>query len=330
MRIAVIGAGALGSTFACLLAAAGHDLVVTARGTALSVVRADGLSLTGGYGNLTARPVAVEHLNESVDLALICTKAQDAATAITQNAQALERTPVIIVQNGLDGIATAKKLLPRSECFGLITIIAAHYESPGQVRVTTRAPSYLGRGVGPVDAETLRWQKVLDGAVRTVAQNNFAGAQWTKLVVNMLNALPAITGQSVQQVIGHAGLRRVLTRSMNETVRVALASGVRFGSLQGLSHGQLRVFALAPLWASQVLPLLMRSRMGTVPNQGSTLQSLNRHQRTEIDFLNGAVVRAAALAGLPAPVNSRLTELVHEVERLGTFLTPNEVLARFR
>ncbi|WP_104197054.1 ketopantoate reductase family protein [Cryobacterium sp. M15] len=328
MRIAVIGAGALGSTFACLLAEQGHDLVVTMRGASLPAVLADGIHVTGGYGDRFARPLAVERLVEPCDLALICTKAQDAAAAIAENAAALDGTPVLVVQNGLDGVSTAERLLPRSECFGLITIIAAHYEGPGRVRVTTAAPSYLGRGDGPVDAATRRWQAVLDAAVPTLALDNFVGAQWTKLVVNMLNALPAITGLSVQEVIGQADLRRLMTRSMRETVRVGLASGVRFHTLQGLSHRRLRAFAVAPLWAGQVLPLSMRARMGKVANQGSTLQSLARGRRTEIDFLNGAVVQAATEAGVAAPVNALLTKLVHEVERSGRFLTPAEVRSR--
>lgn len=326
----MIGAGALGSTFACLLAAQGHDLVVTARGAALPAVLADGIRLTGGFGDLLAHPIAVERLVAPCDLALICTKAQDAAAAITENAAVLDGTPVIIVQNGLDGVATARRLLPRSDCFGLITIVAAHYEGPGRVRVTTAAQSYLGRGDGRADAATRHWQAVMHAAAPTLALDNFIGAQWTKLVVNMLNALPAITGMSVQDVIGQAGLRRLMTRSMRETVRVGLASGVRFGTLQGLSHRRLRLFALAPVWAGQVLPRSLRARMGTVPNQGSTLQSLARGQRTEIDFLNGAVVLAAAAVGLAAPVNARLTDLVHEVERSGVFLTPADLRSRFR
>lgn len=329
MRIAVIGAGALGSTFTCLLAEQGHDLVVTMRGAALSTVRAGGIRLSGGFGDRFAHPLAVERISEPCDLALICTKAQDAAGAIAQNAAMLDGTPVIVVQNGLDGVSTAQRLLPSSECFGLITIIAAHYEGPGRVRVTTKAPSYIGRNDGRVDSQTLYWQSVLAAAAPTLALDNFIGAQWTKLVVNMLNALPAITGYTVQEVIGQARLRRLMTTSMRETVRVGLASGVRFGTVQGLSHRRLRVFSLAPIWAGQVLTLLMRSRMGLVPNQGSTLQSLQRGQRTEIDFLNGATVRAAATVGMGAPVNALLTELVHEVERTGHFLTPTEVLDRF-
>jgi 2-dehydropantoate 2-reductase len=70
--------------------------------------------------------------------------------------------------------------------------------------------------------------------------------------------------------------------------------------------------------------------MGTVPNPGSTLQSIRRGQLTEIDFLNGAVVEAAGAAGLASPVNSAIVAMVHEVERTGSFLTAADVIARVR
>jgi 2-dehydropantoate 2-reductase len=330
VRIAVIGAGALGGTFAALLTRAGHEVTVTARGRGLEAIRMDGIRLTGGFGEAHVHPAAAERLAGAPELTLVCTKAQDAEAAIRANAEFIDGTPVIVVQNGLDGVATAERLLPHSDCFGALSIIAANYSEPGSVRVTTAAETYVGRGVGAIDAETQKWRAVLNEAAPTTAIDNFVGAQWTKLVVNMLNALPAITGLTVQEVVDHSGLRRVMTASMREAVRVGMARGVRFGSLQGLDDRRLRSFSRLPLWAGQLLPLRMRRRMGNVPNQGSTLQSIRRGQPTEIDFLNGVVVREAREAGVPAPVNSLLTALVHEREETGVFLSPSEVLARFQ
>jgi 2-dehydropantoate 2-reductase len=329
MRIAVIGAGALGGTFATRFAQAGHDVTVTARGAGLAAIRERGIRLEGGFGLGQSHPTALERLTETPDLALVCTKAQDAEAAISDNAAVLDGAAVIVIQNGLDGVETARRLLPGSDCFGALSIIAANYTEPGLVTVTTAAPTYLGRGSGPADQATRRWQAVLAEAVPTQVIDNFVGAQWTKLVVNMLNALPAITGLSVQTVVAQPGLRRIMTLSMREAVRVGLRRGIRFGSMQALGHRRLRVFALLPAWAGQALPLMMRARMGTVPNLGSTLQSVRRGQRTEVDYLNGVVVREARLAGRAAPVNSRLTALVHEVEQRGSFLTAAEVLERF-
>lgn len=329
MRIAVIGAGALGCTFAALLDKAGHEVVLVARGAQLAAVTASGLRLSGGFGDWqTTRLVAVPALSGPVDLALLTVKAQDAPAALAEHGGALGGIPVLVVQNGLDGVRTASAALPDSSCFGALSIIAASYLEPGSVTVTTPAMTYLGRGTGAPDAEVLRFAAVLGEALPVEAIPDFVGAQWTKLVVNQLNALPAITGLSVQQVIGHRGLRRVMTRSMREAVRAGIARGIRFGSLQGLSDRNLRLFARLPIVLGQVLPLRFAARMGSVPNPGSTLQSLKRGQRTEIDYLNGAVVREARLAGYRAPVNEVLTALVHEVEESGRFLSPGEVLER--
>jgi 2-dehydropantoate 2-reductase len=326
VRIGIIGAGALGGTFAVLLARAGHDVEVTARGAGLEAIRSGGIRLTGGFGDAAARVPAGELLAIRPDLVLVCTKAQDAEAAILANAGLIDGTPVVVVQNGLDGVDAASRLLPRSSCVGVLSIIAANYTEPGAVRVTTTAASYLGRGDGPADEECRRIAALLSEAVPMIAIGNFRGAQWTKLVVNMVNAVPAIVGRSVQDVIGDRRLRRVVTASMRECVRTGVARGIRFGTLQGLGDRRLRLFARLPLAIGQVLPWLMARRMGRVPNLGSTQQSVRRGQPTEVDFLNGAVVRAASVAGIDAPVNRALVELVHEVERSG-YLPAARVLA---
>lgn len=330
MRIGIIGAGALGGTFAVLLARAGHDVEVTARGASLAAIREGGIGLTGGYGEAHERVAAGEVLTKRPELVLVCTKAQDAADAIAANAGLVDGVPVVVVQNGLEGVATAERLLPASSCMGMLSIIAANYTEPGRVRVTTTAASYLGRGDGEPDDECRRVAAVLSSAVPVIAIAGFRGAQWTKLVVNMLNAVPAIVGRSVQDVVDDRRLRRVVAASMRETVRVAVARGVRFGSLQGLGDRRLRFFARLPLWLGQLLPYFMRVRMGDVPNLGSTQQSLRRGQRTEIDYLNGAVVREAELAGMDAPVNRALTALVHEVEQAGASLPAERVVSAVR
>jgi len=327
VRIGIIGAGALGGTFAALFARAGHDVEVTARGAGLEAIRSGGIRLTGGFGDVQAQVAAGEVLTQRPDLVLVCTKAQDAEAAIVKNAAIIDAVPVVVVQNGLDGVDTAARLLPRSSCMGVLSMIAANYTEPGVVRVTTTATSYLGRGDGPADDESRRIAAILSEAVPVVAVDGFRGAQWTKLVVNMLNALPAILGRSVQEVIDDRRLRRVVTASMRETVRIGIARGVRFGSLQGLGDRRLRLFARMPPAIGQLLPWLMRVRMGPVPNLGSTQQSVRRGQPTEVDHLNGVVVREAAAAGTTAPVNAALTALVHEVERSGTFLPVERVRA---
>lgn len=330
MRIGVVGAGAVGGAIAALLSRVGHEVEVTARGEHLEAIQEHGILLSGAWGEYRAQVDAGELLTRGVELVIIATKAQDAADAISENLAVLRGIPLVVVQNGLDSLANAKEASPRSDIVGGLATFASSYLSPGRITVTTAGRLYLGVAPGESDVPARYAARILTEALPTTTVPNFTGAQWTKLIINMVNALPAITGTSVQEVVADRGLRRVMTASMRESVRVALRSRVHFETLQGLSHGRLRLFAALPLWLGQSLPRLMSRRIGATPNPGSTLQSIRRGQATEIDFLNGAVVRAARRIGRTAPVNAALVELVHEVEAKGSFFSPAEVVARVR
>ncbi|MET0303753.1 MAG: 2-dehydropantoate 2-reductase [Microbacteriaceae bacterium] len=331
MRIAVIGAGAMGGTYAALLDRAGHEVEVTARGDHLAAIRADGLRLDGAWGEHVARVDAAETLSASPDLAILATKAQDAEAALGPNAEMLGRTPLVVVQNGLDGLASARRQLPESPLIGALALMACSYLSPGRVTVTAGLPTILGADPAHPDAAALSAAAdALSGVMPIEVVPDFEGAQWTKLLINHVNAMPAITGWSVQQTIADPRLRRVITASMRETVRVARARGIRFGRVQGLGDAALGLVGRAPLAIGAFFPRLLAARMGSVPNPGSTLQSIRRGQLTEIESLNGAVVRVARESGLRAPVNQVLTTLVHEVEETGAFLSADEVASRVR
>jgi 2-dehydropantoate 2-reductase len=324
MRVAVIGAGAVGGTIAALLERAGHSVDVTARGEHLAAIAANGLRLSGAWGEHTAHVNASPVLTRSPDLAIVTAKVLDAEAALQANASMLVGIPVVVIQNGLRSVAVARRAAPRSDIVGGLALFAASLLSPGQVSVTTAGSTYLGGDLLP----TLYASRVLGAVMPVTSTGNFEGAQWTKLIVNQVNALPAITGKSVQDVIADRRLRGVMTESMREAVLVGFARGVEFEKLQGLSPRMLRLLVRLPPVVGQALPLLMRVRMGTTPNPGSTLQSIRRGQATEIDYLNGAVVDAGRELGVPTPVNERLVEMVHAVERSGEFIEPGAVLAR--
>ncbi|TAJ48997.1 MAG: ketopantoate reductase family protein [Herbiconiux sp.] len=353
MRIAVIGAGAVGGVIAAVADRAGYEVMVTARGDQLEAIREHGLHLTGGWGEHTARPRASATLggddraagsgrhgrglvrDDGPDagggdggrpqLAVLTVKAQDARAALAENANALHGVPLVVVQNGLGGADAAASQLPGTPVIGGLALFAASYLSPGEVAITTAEPTYLGRLPGTsLEAFDLA-ADTLGGFLEIERAPNFLGAQWTKLLVNQVNALPAITGLSVQQTVADDALRAVLTASMREAVGVARARGIRFEPLLGLDDEVLTRLAAATPAAAEDLPRAMAARMGPTPNPASTLQSIRRGQLTEIDHLNGAVVAEAAKAGLEAPVNAALVALVHDVERTAHFLTPAEV-----
>lgn len=326
MKLGVIGAGAVGGTIAALLARAGHDVEVTARGPHLAAIARDGIRLDGVWGEYSAHVGAGILLTRSPDLAIVATKAQDAAAALRENASFLVGIPVVVMQNGLEGIATAHHAAPQSDIVGGLALYAASLLAPGQITVTAGGSTYLGGELLP----SVYASRILSEVMPTSVAGSFEGAQWTKLVINQVNALPAITGLSVQDVVSNRRLRLMMTESMREAVRVGVAKGIVFEKVQGLSNRLLRLLLRSPTVVGQLLPLLMKRRMGRRPNPGSTLQSIRRGQPTEIDYLNGAVVRHGRLLDVPTPVNALLVTMVNEVERSGVFIAPNEVIARAR
>lgn len=328
MKVAVIGAGAVGGTIAAVLHRGGHDVEVTARGEHLEAIRAHGITLTGEWGDYVAAVEANSTLTRAPELAIITTKALDAHQALLDNAQWLRGVPVVVIQNGVTAIITATEVLPDTDIIGGLAVFAASFLKPGHVAITTSGATYLGSTRRESRLAVEYAASVLGAVIPVHVTHNFVGAQWTKLIVNQINALPAITGASAQSTIADRALRNVLTRSIRESVRVAIGSGVRFEKMQGISHAVLRIFAHLPLWAAQMLPMLMKWRMGSVPNPGSTLQSIRRGQKTEVDYLNGAIVDAATASGTTAPINAALVALVHEVEDSGEFFTSAQVVAR--
>jgi len=329
MRIGIIGAGAVGGTLAALLDRAGHEVEATARGAMLEAIRRDGLRLDGGFGEHLARLRAAEALTAPPELAILATKAQDARAALEANRPALVGgVPLLVVQNGLGGIRVARELLPDSPLLGGLALFAASYLTPGAVTITAALPLLLGAADGTPRRVLEEIGRVVGRALPVQLVDDLEAAQWSKLLVNHVNAVPAITGLSVQQTIAHPGLRRVIAASMRESVRIAERRGVRLSGMQGVPGRVLHLLGHAPLGITALFPRMLARRMGGVPNPGSTLQSIRRGQLTEIDFLNGAVVAAAAEAGTAAPVNAALVGLVHEVEASGRFLDPAEVVRR--
>ncbi|WP_375399555.1 ketopantoate reductase family protein [uncultured Amnibacterium sp.] len=327
MRIGVIGAGAIGGTLAALLDRAGEQVVVTARGAQLDAIRERGLTLTGAWGDHVARIGAAQVLPEPPDLAVLTVKAQDAAAAAAAHVTLLAGVPVVVVQNGLAGPQALRSILPDSPLIGGLSMIAAAFLEPGVVTVTAAKTTVLAADTAG-ETELRAAAGVLRRAVPITTAPDLVGAQWSKLVVNQLNAAPALTGLAGQQALASPRLRTAIASAMRETVRVGRAAGVHFSGLPGVTPSVLRMLTvLPPELSGRIVAARLVAGMGPVLNLGSTLQSIRRGVPTEIDHLSGAVAREGDRLGVPTPVNHRIVDLVHEVADTGRFLSPDDAAA---
>ncbi|MGY6498507.1 MAG: ketopantoate reductase family protein, partial [Microcella sp.] len=326
MRVTVIGAGAVGGLLAALLHRAGHEVTVVARGEHAAAIAANGLRVDGGWGAWDA-PVQLmsETSTAAAELLVLATKAHDSAAALAPWREH-DGTPVLVLQNGIGGEQAVRDALPSSPVAVGLALFAVSLSGPGRITVT--GPNGMTLGGDPV-AVSLIAPVVRDALPAEVAlAPDIRGAQFTKLLVNQVNALPAITGLSVQDVVRSVALRAVLARGMVETVRVGDAAGVTWGRIGAVDADAVARIRREGAGAAAELARLLAAGMGDVPNPASMLQSIRRGRTTEVDQINGAVVALGDAHGVPTPVNAALTELVHEVERTAAHLTPEATLAR--
>jgi 2-dehydropantoate 2-reductase len=302
LRIAVLGAGAVGSVLGSLLWRAGEDVVLVGRAAHVAAIRAAGLSVEGVLGGFNATPHAEERLSAKPDLALLTVKTQDVATVLRENAAMLAGVPVVVLQNGLRGEELAAAVLPAGQILSGVVALHAEYLKAGHVVLLQSEGLLVGRPDGPPDKLVERVRAVLDKAVPTSVSGNMRGARWTKLLVNLNNVLPALCNASFKDVYTDPVLRRFAVGLMREGLAVAARAGVRLEPIPGTS-----------------LPIA--KLIDGLPFKGPAWQSVARGRPTEVDYLNGEIVRLGRELGVPTPLNQLALKLMQRVSATGRHLT---------
>lgn len=296
MKIAVMGAGAVGCFYGGMLARAGHEAVLVARPAHVAAIRADGLLLDTQTFQERVRlqadtePAAVA----GAQCVLFCVKSTDTESAGRAMAPHLGAgTVVLSLQNGVDNAERLQQLLGRP-VLPAVVYVAAGMAGPGHVR-------HHGRGelvIAPSPASGDIASSFAAAGIPVEISDNVAGALWAKLVLNCVyNPISAITQLSYGEIVNSPGLEvpRMMDDIVHECMAVARACGVQ------LPEGT----------AEAVLPLA-RSMATQV---SSTAQDLARGHRSEIDHLNGYVVRRGEALGIPTPANRMLHTLVRLLEK---------------
>ena len=294
MQVAVIGAGAVGCYYGGLLLRAGHDVTFIGRQTHVDAINAHGLLLdTQSFkGHLPAKAATDAAALASPDLVLFCVKSADTEVAGRSLAGRLRpETSVLSLQNGVDNPQRLQRLTGHP-VIPAVVYVGSEMAGPGHVR--HHGGGDLAIGASPA-SETLA--QTLDAAgIRTTIADDIETTLWSKLVINCaFNALSAVAGISYGPMLEVEGTRDVVGSAVQEAVTVARASGV-------------------PM-PDDLLERIMKIP-AAMPNQmSSTAQDLARGKPSEIDFLNGYVVRKGAELGIPTPTNHALQVMVKLAER---------------
>ncbi|HXT37947.1 MAG TPA: 2-dehydropantoate 2-reductase [Chloroflexota bacterium] len=344
MRVAVVGAGAVGCMLGARLAERGHQVRLIGRADQVEAIRAHGLRVEDARGSRRYQLPALRALEERPELVLLTVKTQDLAAACRDVLPVAQGVPVVAMQNGVQADRLAAEVLGRANVIGAALMCAATYLAPGSVSVQFPGWAIVGEPFGPLRPRTAAVVRLLRDALPTYSTRHLMRIRWSKLIANLNNALCAATGLSAGEIGRSPTGRLASLRGMREGYRVIRAAGIALDhGLYGLSprtihsHPDVALIALlqagmTPMLATLperaalgVLKAASHSRLQRLPIRFSTYQSLARGRPTEIEYLNGEIVRLGALQNMPTPYNTHFVSLVRQVEQTGAFF-PVEAL----
>jgi 2-dehydropantoate 2-reductase len=293
LQVAVVGAGAVGCYYGGMLARAGHAVTLIGRPQHVQAIQARGLRMQTLAFDEQVRvqastdPAAVA----GADLVLFSVKSPDTeATGQQLRAHLPAAALVLTLQNGVDNAERLRTVLAQ-EVAAAVVYVATEMAGPGHMR-------HHGRGelvIEPGPRSAPLAQQLRAAGVPTEVSANARGALWAKLVLNCAyNALSAIAQQPYGRLVQGAGVPQVMADLVAECLAVAAAEGI---AMPADIH--VAVERLAQTMATQ---------------SSSTAQDLARGKPTEIDYLNGLVVRRGEALGIATPVNRAMWALVKLLE----------------
>ncbi len=311
MRILVFGAGAVGSVLGGLLARSGHAVTLLGRGEHMVAVRERGLSIEGIWGTHHVTGIATANLPREIsdstfELVLLTVKSYDTLAAI-ESMRPLDdsRLAVLSVQNGFGNTQALAAAFGARRVFGARIITGVELPEPGRVVVTVSADDIrLGPPAGEPEMmnQAAELGAILKAAgVPASATNQYREFLWSKVLYNCsLNPLGALLRATYGELVENPGTCGLIERIIDESFAVTRACDIPLFWDRADEYRQ--------HFFNELIP-------PTARHYPSMLRDLDRRGRTEIDALNGAVVRLAADRGVDVPVNQSLTAMIKLRER---------------
>ncbi len=329
MKIAVIGAGAIGSVVAAGLFKSGEDVFLTGRADQVRAIQKNGLTIRRADGSENIRVPAAEVLDRDFDLVIFTTKTQDIEEAYMQNSQYLETPLILATQNGVQADNILSPHFFPEQVISSIVMFGATYVKPGEVTYNFPGDWIIGKRFVMNDNKVHDVAAILQKSFSVEVTDNILGMKWLKLFVNFNNCIPALIGKSMQDTFTDMDLCRLSVALLKEGLPIVLSANVKLCSLPQFPVERVQGLAAMPLEQGAAIMNKTLTGLSKEPLYGSILQSIMRGKTSEIDFINGEVVAVASAMRMDAPLNRKVVRMIHEVEETGRFFSKETVKKEF-
>lgn len=305
MNLTVFGAGSIGSLFAGRIAHSGYEISVVGRAPHITEIIKNGLRIIEQKQEILSHfheknlSTDFQHETISKDAILITTKAFDNRIVANSLANRIsEENAIFILQNGMGNEEIFQKTFPNNPIFRAVTTEAAELIHPGIVRHIAFGKTSFGLISGLENGNGKKIQKIMnESGFNTKKTSDIQLRMWQKLLTNaVICPLAAILHVPNGRILEKPSIQRIYDAILKE----------------GLALAQ---YNLPEADFSTTNDFILNVIEKTKDNRCSMLQDIEKGRRTEIDFLNGFIVRESRRIGIKAPVNAAIADLVRHIEK---------------
>ncbi|MCM8766154.1 MAG: 2-dehydropantoate 2-reductase [Candidatus Omnitrophica bacterium] len=305
MKIVVVGPGAMGCLFGAFLAQSGEEIYFLDKNELRAKeIQEKGISVEGLSNFLVKKIKATTNPQEigKTELVIIATKSYDTEEAMRKAISIINNeTLVLTLQNGLGNVEIINKYISLEQIVAGVTNEGATLLGIGHVRHAGKGETVIGLcQKSPFEKEKERLEEIVEifrkAGFETHSTPGVENIIWSKLIINIgINALTAITRLNNGRLPEFPGTNQIMRLAVDEAVKVARKKKIKL------------------LYEDPIKKVEEVCRL-TSGNISSMLQDVLRKRKTEIDFINGAIVKEGEKLGIPTPINSVLTNLVKSIE----------------
>lgn len=320
MRTAIYGAGSLGTILGAFISKAGEPVELINRNKAhVEALNASGAKVVGTMQfeqKVTA--YTPDQMSGEYDIIFLMTKQQNNKEVVQMLKGFLAPDGVLVTfQNGLPEMQIAS-VLGEDRVLGCTVAWGATMQSPGVCELTSE-PDALSFSLGSISSTRSRHfdkvKELLEKMGTVDVEENFIGTRWSKLLINAaFSGMSAVLGCTFGEAAGPKESRRIVQALIKECIDVCAAGGIRIEPVQGKDIVKLLDYkgSVKKALSFFIIPLAIRKHARL---KASMLQDLEKGKLTEVDAINGAVSDYGRKVGVPTPMNDKVVEIIHGIER---------------
>ena len=320
MRTAIYGAGSLGTILGAFISKAGEPIELINRNKAhVTALQSEGAKVMGTM-QFTQKVNAYtpDQMSGQYDIIFLMTKQQHNKEVVTVLKEFLAPDGVLVTfQNGLPEMEIAE-ILGEERVLGCTVAWGATLQSPGVCELTSE-PDALSFSLGSISEKRSSHfdevKRLLEKMGTVDVEENFIGTRWSKLLINAsFSGMSAVLGCTFGEAAGPKQSRRIVQALIKECIDVCKAGGIRIEPVQGKDIVKLLDYSgpVKKAISFFIIPIAIRKHAKL---KASMLQDIEKGKLTEVDAINGAVSAYGRKIGFPTPVNDRVVEIIHGIER---------------